>query len=502
MLPFSAIAMALTLFCAVSCAPSPSLLIGEIELLPNDESPFTVRVKVSTTVPTRLTMVIRDEFLARRLESTGFHTDHTRLIAGLAVGIPAELTFVFSSEDGATEVVERSYWAPESGIALPGFSVDADTGAAPCLRSFGLGGYVVSVDQGGTIRSVLPSPSNVIYAVGATPEGLLYVLNGRTHLTLFDQAGAKVLDYCAAGAPTRPRCDAPLDAIALHHDAIRIPNGNWLALALELRKIEDFPVSESDPSAGTRTAQVAGDLIVEFNQEAGIVRTWSLLDYLDPNRIGRDSVSSRFWTNWFGEEALDWSHANALGFDVINDEVLVSLRHQDALVALHADGSGVSWILAPRANWKSSFTELLLTPEGDERVPYHLHGAAPTARNTILTFDNAAPGASAFEDLPNAESLESRALELKVDRVGRTWSTIHSFGTVPPSLAPSAGGIQSLDNGAALVTFGNVARPTDIGARLTEVRLGEPPTVSWDLRTDPGATVFRGACIQGWIDGF
>src|SRR5690606_736792 len=105
-------------------------------------------------------------------------------------------------------------------------------------------------------------------------------------------------------------------------------------LTTEAREIEDFPTSEDDPAAPTATERVVGSVIVEFTPEGEIVKSISMLDLLDPTRIGRDSLSTS-WANSHvprGETARDWDHANAVIYDQPSDAYYVSLRNQDAVV--------------------------------------------------------------------------------------------------------------------------------------------------------------------------
>jgi hypothetical protein len=56
-----------------------------------------------------------------------------------------------------------------------------------------------------------------------------------------------------------------------------------------------------------------GSAIVEFSPQGEIIKHISLLDLLDPTRIGRDALDTS-WTSQHvagGQRPLDWDHANA-----------------------------------------------------------------------------------------------------------------------------------------------------------------------------------------------
>ena len=85
---------------------------------------------------------------------------------------------------------------------------------------------------------------------------------------------------------------------SFHHEVFAMDNGNILALSVELVVIDDYPSSDADPEAPLETAFVAGDHIVEFAPDGAIINEWSMLDLLDPFRIGYNSLGG-FWNNTF-----------------------------------------------------------------------------------------------------------------------------------------------------------------------------------------------------------
>ena len=87
----------------------------------------------------------------------------------------------------------------------------------------------------------------------------------------------------------------PVEAEAFHHEIFELPDGNFLTLSVESRNLEDFPSSETDPSAPGESAEVVGDVVVEFSRSGDVVETWRLLDILDPYRIGYGSLGE-YWS--------------------------------------------------------------------------------------------------------------------------------------------------------------------------------------------------------------
>jgi arylsulfate sulfotransferase len=211
----------------------------------------------------------------------------------------------------------------------------------------------------------------------------------------------------------------PVDLGAVNHEAFPTDHGTVLTLATESRVVEGYPTSDTDPDAPTATATVLDHPVVEFSQSTGaIVGRWPPLDLLDPTRIGYDSI---------GKVQNDWGHANAVIEDPRDGDIILSLRHQDAVVKFDRDGR-IQWILGPHANWPAEFQPYLLTPVGTPFAwQYHQHAPMVTPAGTLLLFDNGNWRASPFDGTPPVPDSEnhSRAVEFAIDektmQVGEVW---------------------------------------------------------------------------------
>ena len=71
----------------------------------------------------------------------------------------------------------------------------------------------------------------------------------------------------------------------LHHELGELSvaeNGNFIALSTEMRTYPNYPANENDPSQTTTSANVVGDVVVEFRPSDGaLVREFKFLDVLD-----------------------------------------------------------------------------------------------------------------------------------------------------------------------------------------------------------------------------
>ena len=236
---------------------------------------------------------------------------------------------------------------------------------------------------------------------------------------------------------------------------------------------------------------------MEFAPDGTVVRQWSLLDALDPYRIGYDSLGTSFWGDTYGAlgrpdtELADWTHANALAHDARDDTFVVSARHQDALVKLDRSGAA-RWILGPHAGWSDPWRSRLLEPRGDLEWPYHGHGVEVTPDGTILVFDNGNHRATPFDDPLPAEASYSRAVEFDVDEEALS---VRQRWVYPPSDAERFYS-SFLSDADWLPATGNVLITDGGRTRTVETADGEPAVRRWArilevTRDEPAETVFE-----------
>ncbi|MEQ1570329.1 MAG: aryl-sulfate sulfotransferase [Myxococcota bacterium] len=403
------------------------------------------------------------------------------------------------------------------GEALPADFFTWETRASspaemePGVTLLGLGNYLVAVDPQGLPVWFVPIQGS-IHEANRLSTGELVVVVNRQLVTVFGVSGEPHQMYRPARNFDDPVGSIAVDVEALHHDLIELPNGNLVGLSIERRWL-DYPVSEADAGAGMAPVWVAGDVVVEFDRAGNLVRELPLLDRLEPQRIGYDSVDGNYWEDfepWSGDEVKDWSHGNALSYDPVSDTLLVGLRHQDAVVGLAFATGEVAWVVAPTETWPPRMADVVLAPDtpGFEYA-YHMHGAKFTASDPstgllrIALFDNGNYRASPFAPQVPQEENYSRALELELDPAAGVYRPVWSWGEDldPPHFSGSVGDVDVLPTtDHVLVTFGNVADPTLGGVRVVE--LTRDHQIVWDLVVPfPTATTFRSQRLAGLIQG-
>ena len=309
-----------------------------------------------------------------------------------------------------------------------------------------------------------------------------------------------------------PEGAIPIDAGTIHHDVEELADGNLLALSTELRRFDDYPMSESDPTVPRGPRNVVGDVILEIAPDGTVVRRHALLDILDPYRIGYESLDWGFWQGVYANDPAaplaDWAHVNSVFHDERHDALIVSSYHQDAVFSLDRSTGAIRWMLAFPAGWGPQWTAKLLTPVGEGLYPFHQHAARITPHGTLLMFDNGKYRALPYVTPKTAEESFSRAVEFAVDEERMEFRQVWSYGGRPGEIffTPFLGDVDWLPiTRHVLITDGGRIRTPDgrpaihpmqgqKWARVLEVTHETPARVVFELVLDDpafGWTVYR-----------
>ena len=509
-----------------------------VTLNPNPAAPLAAILIAETDVPARLTLTI-DDGLGNAwtvMPEEAFSTVHDLLVLGLRADTSYEVSVVAEDEaDERTDADDRpsivtpvlpDFFPPiELTISKPEDMEPGVTMFNPMFFQTGnpqtaTWGMLVMLDDEGEVVWYYQASHRVGDARRLANGNILYQY-GRTYAREIDMLGNTVGEWWADridGTLDGPKGAVVLNTDTIHHEILEMPagipeleplpddpnnpndpelvgypggSGDFLALSTELRVIADFPTSETDEGAPTETAQVIGDVIVEFDRDGTIIREWFLLDILDPLRISYDSLSA-FWTSTYGVEGTtrDWSHANAVIYDEQNDAFIVSVRHQEAVIQISRATGELNWILGSHEKWTDPrHVDALLdnvTPDFSERDwNYHQHAPMITPSGTLLMFDNGNGRAVAPNPELPEEDRYSRAFEVAIDQVSRevveTWSY---GGPLDPWYASFVGDADHLPlTGNVLVADGGKASEYGQGwSRIFEVTRDDPAEIVWEVR--------------------
>jgi arylsulfate sulfotransferase len=279
-----------------------------------------------------------------------------------------------------------------------------------------------------------------------------------------------------------------------------------------MRRFESYPASEEDPTVPRSPSRVIGDVILEIAPDGTVVDRISVLDVLDPYRIGYESLDSGFWQSVYEstpeEPIRDWAHVNSVDYDERDHALIVSSYHQDAVFKLDLSTKELVWILGFPSGWGQEWMPLLLEPVGDGLYPFHQHAARLTPGRTLLMFDNGKYRALPYAPKMRPEESFSRAVEYAIDEEGGEFREVWSYGGRPGEIffTPFLGETDWLPvKGHILVTDGGrVRQPNGLPgvhpahgkkwARVFEVTHEMPGRVVFEVVLDDprwGWTVYR-----------
>lgn len=217
-------------------------------------------------------------------------------------------------------------------------------------------GYMTQPVRGGTFLTIDDDPVNTKAVCGSTTANC----GDHQFLREYDLAGnvirstswSTVNDQINVLRANQGRSQVRLNFFS--HEAFRLPNGYTVTMATD-EEVKNLKKSG--------TQDVFGDVIIALDTNWQVVWVWNSFDHLDINRItlpatctkGAGGCPSQFFrTQPNGKpytQALDWTHANSIGYDGRDQNLIVSFRHQSWVIKIgFRDGTGAGNIY-----WKFGF---------------------------------------------------------------------------------------------------------------------------------------------------
>ena len=216
------------------------------------------------------------------------------------------------------------------------------------------------------------------------------------------------------------------------------------------------------------------DVIAELDQNGKVVDEWRLWEILDPYRdnvmkvldqgavclnidasqsgktLSAEDLAKLETSDKFGDivgtgEGRNWAHVNSVDYDPTDDSIIISSRHQSAIVKIGRDKK-IKWIFASPEGWRDGWKNLLLTPvkdgkpiacqgstcEGDFDYTWTQHTAFRIDEKSdkhiiyITAFDNG--DARGMDQPPLAEMKYSRAVIYRIDQDKKTIEQVWEYG--------------------------------------------------------------------------
>lgn len=332
-------------------------------------------------------------------------------------------------------------------------------------------------------------------------NGHILYLTTDSRLVEIDLLGNEVKSWYSKGRPESKTKDSiEVDTMALHHHISRLSSGNILALGVESRAIDNYYTSETDRNAPRKKQdKVLGDEVLEFQPDGKVVWRWRAFEHLDPFRIGYSTFEG-YWIKRGFPNTVDWTHTNAVLYDARDNSVIISMRHQDAIMKIDRASGAVKWILAENQDWSPTLEKRVLKPQAKTLLPYHQHGLMLTPQGTLLTFVNGNFHARPFQPALPPSALHSRAVEYAIDETNMTVNEVWSSDELDDGkvLSVAMGHVDWLpQTGNILVAFGGLFHQDDINnltwehienflcwTRIREYTHTHPAYLVWEIVLD------------------
>lgn len=340
---------------------------------PYGEAPLTALTKFRTENPSRITVTVASRNGAEDITHTysAFNQEHEVPVLGLYPDTDNEVTI--EAEDHKGNVQEQSVSIETEDT--PAFAHDREViKSSPQEMESGLTfltpgkSKVYGVDEQGDIRWYSSRTGGFVFKRLSNGNLLLGASqsedNRNEYLFETDMLG-RIQQQYKVNLPNYE------DTNVIHHDAIELPNNNLLVT------VHDNSNSYEE------------DTMVEIDRDTG-----GTVETLDLKNI----FPSEAYEEYSGpnESDGDWMHLNAIWYDKENKSILISSRHQSAVLSLTYPDMDINWILGDPEGWSADMAEKVLEPaNGNLKYPGAQHAPMilpdqddnPDTKDVLL-FDN------------------------------------------------------------------------------------------------------------------
>lgn len=398
---------------------------------PYDLNSLSALVLFETSEATKVTYTVLGDILFEQTIAD-YKTVHEIPIIMLYPGIDNEVLIELEYQDGSTAVetiVVTTDNIPSDvfniDIEVVSYQSDLDDYFIQCGSTGNAIGYNFIMDTNGVVRLFIQEEFNfeTLFTDDSTILCSQRGLAGAGYASGYSKSIFE-MDYLGKIINTYK---IPFEA---HHDYIILPNGNLL-------------VATSDQSYHKE------DTVIEIDRQTGeIVFEWDFKDYLDEDRLTIMASS---------ENIADWFHINSVEYSEEYNELIVSGRRQNTVVAIDISTNELKWILGEQSDYKEEYYEYSLQPE-DEDLEYFYaqHDAKIDSNGDITLFDNGYGRLDENGERVVDEELYSRAVVYSIDRDNMTFKEECSYTASNEYYAFYLSGVQELNDDSLLINFGGI----------------------------------------------
>ena len=451
-------------------------------------APLAGTLRLKTDVPARLSVVVNDGTSTWTKDFLEYSTTPTGMLLGFKPGRFHQITVVVydRNQNAVTNAHPVIFTTPLLPSDFPNLVLLTNR---PELMEPGYTLFrVVNNNSARAFLTIVNNAAEVVWFSSSIPSTLEVKALPNGDLFLPQNYGFLEVNLLGNTVQT---WNVPTNWTVNYHEGTITDHNSILFIHDDTRVVTNFPTSTSNSNAPLQATTVLFNWIAELSMTNGsLLNTWSLIDMVQSNRVN-------YLTYTIFNPALGWDceHANAVIPDPRDDSVIVSLRHQDAIIKFSRATGKLQWILGPHENWSPDFQPYLLAPVG---IPfawsYAQHAPMLTPQGTLLVYDDGDFRASPFDPgIADADNF-SRVVEYRIDEAAMEISQVWDYGRTnsPRIYSDRVGNADWLpQTGNVLITFGNVnyvdgAHPSPFSAsatmaRIQEVTHGSDPQLVFDL---------------------
>src|SRR5262249_44984397 len=307
------------------------------------------------------------------------------------------------------------------------------------------------------------------------------VRNNRHVLREIDLAGNPIRETNLAAVNAQLAALGHEVIYGFHHDAQRLPDGSLVVFAYPERTVT---------INGVPTDYV-GEMVLVLDQDFQVKWVWDAFDHLDVNRgpvLGEGAEGPTLVVPRL--PAVAWLHVNAVSLSPTDDNLVLSMRHQDWVIKIdYRNGAGDGHVIW-RLGQSGDFTVNSADPN-----PWfsHQHNAHYVDDHTLILLDN---GNTRRASDPTANS---RGQVGTLDETSRT-ATL-TLNADLGSYSGALGAAQRLSNGNHSFTLGTNGGPVPLRPPAHTVEVTPAGTKVYDLMNNgPEYRSYRMRTLYEGID--
>ena len=379
---------------------------------PNEAAPLVAYIEFASDEPTRAIIEISGGRRPRKLEPQGLFTqNHSIPVFELRPGV--EYQFVVTLKDTKNNLSEPARVVTYTPPSLPADFPALETHLAkvekrePGFTLFSVvvkedkpvdranPGLLVAVDQSGEVAWYFRH-SRELGTLKRCRTGHILTMSEAGYVLEIDWLGNIVREFLPAdysGATGGSENAKVAGDYAFHGDIEATPGRTYLAFSSEPYEW---------PAEGG-VEKVQSEVLVEFDRQGEVLKTWKILDYFDPHRMR--SPASLEAKDRANDSKKTWKAFNSVVTDEKTGAIYIASTQQDLVAKIDPETDQLKWIFGDSTGWGTPWEKYLIKPSATTDWPHRIQSVRFSAHKSLLLIDQGA-GPSVVPGLPYSRIIE------------------------------------------------------------------------------------------------